>query len=167
MQSCQEGRPLQVPVLKELLSAMGIQIIDYNGASPYAKTVTANKVKQVCEDFQDTVMKCTGTTTQKAAVYSDALMSYASPQTGEAVNIYRAVNYSEGNPLYVIKGLDADGNEFEEMVDASKINQWKITKRWVIGILIWQWISGYRACYSMQRREKYYEHESRWITFTV
>ena len=101
---------------------MGIQIIDYNGASPYAKTVIANKVKQVCEDFQDTVMKCTGTTTQKAAVYSDALMSYASPQTGESVNIYRAVNYSEGNPLYVIKGLDADGNEFEEMVDASKIN---------------------------------------------
>ena len=40
----------------------------------------------------------------------------------ESVNIYRAVNYSEGNPLYVIKGLDADGNEFEEMVDASKIN---------------------------------------------
>ena len=40
----------------------------------------------------------------------------------ESVNIYRAVNYSECNPLYVIKGLDADGNEFEEMVDASKIN---------------------------------------------
>ena len=101
---------------------MGIQIIDYNGASPYAKTGITNKVKQAGGDFQNTVMKCTGTTTQKATLYSDALMSYASPQTGESVNIYKAMNYSEENPLYVIKGLDAEGNEFEEMVDASKIN---------------------------------------------
>ena len=101
---------------------MGIQIIDYNGTSPYTKTGTTNKVQQTGGDFQNTVMKCTGTTTQKAALYSDALMSYASPQTGESVNIYKAVNYSEDNPLYVIKGLDVDGNEFEEMVDASKIN---------------------------------------------
>lgn len=67
-------------------------------------------------------MKCTGTTTQKTALYSDALMSYASPQTGESVNIYKTMNYSEENPLYVIKGLNAEGDEFEEMVDASKIN---------------------------------------------
>ncbi len=101
---------------------MGIQIIDYNGTSPYAKTGTTNKVQQTGGDFQNTVMKCTRTTTQKTALYSDALMSYASPQTGESVNIYKAMNYSEENSLYVIKGLDAEGNEFEEMVDASKIN---------------------------------------------
>lgn len=80
------------------------------------------KVQQAGGDFQNTVMKCTGTTTQKTALYSDALMSYASPQTGESVNIYKAANYSEDNPLYVIKGLDIDGNEFEETVEASKIN---------------------------------------------
>ncbi len=101
---------------------MGIQIIDYNGASPYEKTGNVNKVQQSSGDFQNTVMKCTGTTMQETALYSDALMSYASPQTGESVNIYKAMNYSEDNPLYVIKGLDVDGNEFEEMVDASKIN---------------------------------------------
>ena len=101
---------------------MGIQMIDYNGTSPYAKTGTTNKVQQTGGDFQNTVMKCTGTTTQKTALYSDALMSHASPQTGESVNIYKAVDYSEDNPQYVIKGLDADNNEFEEMVDASKIN---------------------------------------------
>ena len=101
---------------------MSIQIIDYNGVSPYAKTDTTNKVQQAGGDFQNTVMKCTGTTTQKAALYSDALMSYASPQTGESVNIYKAENYSEDNPLYVMRGLDANGNEFEEMVDASTIN---------------------------------------------
>ena len=101
---------------------MGIQIIDYNGASPYAKTGTTNKVQQAGGDFQNTVIKCTRATTQETALYSDVLMSYASPQTGESVNIYKAMNYSEDNPLYVIKGLDADGNEFEETVDASKIN---------------------------------------------
>lgn len=101
---------------------MSIKIIDYNGVNPYAKTGGAAKTEATEENFQKTVMKCTGTTTQKTALYSDALMSYASPQTGESVNIYKAVNYSEDKPLYVIKGLDADGNEFEEMVDASKIN---------------------------------------------
>ena len=101
---------------------MGIQMIDYNGTSPYAKTGTTNKVQQTGGDFTNVVMKCTGTTTSKTALYSDALMSYASPQTGESVNIYKAMNYSEENPMYVIKGLDAEGNEFEEMVDASKIN---------------------------------------------
>ena len=101
---------------------MGIQIIDYNGASPYEKNGNVNKVQQSSGDFQNTVMKCTGTTTQETALYSDALMSYASPQTGESVNIYKAEGYSKDNPVYVIKGLDANGNEFEEMVDASKIN---------------------------------------------
>lgn len=32
------------------------------------------------------------------------------------------IGYSQDNPVYVIKGLDAEGNEFEEMVDASEIN---------------------------------------------
>lgn len=101
---------------------MGIQIIDYNGGSPYAKTGTLPKVQKAGGDFLNTVMKCTETTTQETTLYSDALMSYASPQTGECVNIYKAVNYSEDNQIYVIKGMDADDNEFEEMVDASKIN---------------------------------------------
>ena len=57
-----------------------------------------------------------------AVLRQDALMSYASPQTGESVNIYRTDDYSENNPIYIIKGIDADGNEFEKEIDASKIN---------------------------------------------
>lgn len=102
---------------------MSIEIVDYNGVSPYAQTNNSTaKAEQAGRDFQKQVMKCTGTTTQEAALYSDALMSYASPQTGESVNIYKADNYSVENPLYIIKGLDANGNEFEKMIDASKIN---------------------------------------------
>ncbi len=102
---------------------MSIKIVDYNGVNPYAQAESSTaKAGQTSSDFQKKVMKCTGTTTQKAALYSDALMSYASPQTGESVNIYKADNYSAENPLYIIKGLDANGNEFEEMIDAGKIN---------------------------------------------
>ncbi len=67
------------------------------------------------------VMKCVAAGGHKVSLCQDALMSYASPQTGESVNIYKAENYSAENPLYVIKGLDADGNAFEEVIDAGKI----------------------------------------------
>lgn len=49
-------------------------------------------------------------------------MSYASPRTGESVNIYRAENYSKENPVYILKGLDASGNPFEREVDAGRID---------------------------------------------
>ena len=67
--------------------------------------------------FSQNVMKCVASGDQKAI-----LMSYASPQTGESVNIYRSDSYTEDHPIYIIKGLDADGNAYEQEVDASKIN---------------------------------------------
>ena len=72
--------------------------------------------------FSQNVMKCVAGGDQKAMLCQDALMSYASPQTGESVNIYRSDSYTEDNPIYIIKGLDADGNAYEQEVDASKIN---------------------------------------------
>lgn len=72
--------------------------------------------------FSQNVMKCVASGDQKAMLCQDALMSYASPQTGESVNIYRSDSYTEDNPIYIIKGLDADGNAYEQEVDASKIN---------------------------------------------
>lgn len=101
---------------------MSIKIIDYNGVDPYAKTAGVTKTEVAEADFQKKVMKCTGTTTQETALYSDALMSYASPQTGESVSIYKPDCYSKDNPIYVVKGINANGNEFEEIVDARKIN---------------------------------------------
>ena len=72
--------------------------------------------------FPKNVMKCVASGEQKVMLCQDALMSYASPQTGESVNIYRSDSYTEDNPIYIIKGLDADGNAYEQEVDASKIN---------------------------------------------
>ena len=72
--------------------------------------------------FSKNVMKCVAIGDKKAMLCQDALMSYASPQTGESVNIYRSDSYTVDNPIYIMKGLDADGNAYEQEVDASKIN---------------------------------------------
>ena len=52
----------------------------------------------------------------------DALFSIYDAQTGESANVYRADDYSEENPLYLIKGMDKNGNEYEQTVDVSKVN---------------------------------------------
>ncbi len=90
-----------------------------NQRTQTSRTANAEKTD---EQFSKQVMKCVSAGGQKVLLCSDALMSYASPQTGESVNIYKSESYSAKQPLYTIKGLDADGNEFEETIDASKIN---------------------------------------------
>lgn len=72
--------------------------------------------------FAENVMKCVASGNRECMLCPNALMSYASPQTGESVNIYRADNYSEDNKVYIIKGLDANGEAYEQEVDAGKIN---------------------------------------------
>lgn len=90
----------------------------------YNPTSSATKTTKTGDDveFSKGVLSCVSAGGQKTMLCSDALMSYASPQTGESVNIYKADNYSEDNPIYLLKGLDAKGNAFEQEVDASKIN---------------------------------------------
>lgn len=85
---------------------------------------SATKTTKAGEDveFSKGVITCVSAGNQKSMICSDALMAYASPQTGESVNIYKADCYSEDNPIYLLKGLDAEGHAFEQEVDASKIN---------------------------------------------
>lgn len=51
-----------------------------------------------------------------------ALFSIYDVKTGESANVYRADDYSEENPLYIVKGMDKNGNEYEQTVDVSKVN---------------------------------------------
>jgi hypothetical protein len=99
---------------------MSVGLINGMGANPYTQTSHTAKTGKTNKELG--VMKCVSAGGQKVSLCSDALMSYASPQTGESINIYKAENYSADNPLYLIKGLDANGNEFEQEIDASKIN---------------------------------------------
>lgn len=102
------------------------QNISVQGAQ--AAQANANTARQMAgtpqtgADFSKKVMTCVSASGQKVMLRSDALMSYASPQTGESVNIYRAEAYTKDNPVYVVKGLDAAGKEFSYEVDAAKID---------------------------------------------
>ena len=95
---------------------MSVGLINGMGANPYTQTSHTAKTGKTNKELG--VMKCVSAGGQKVSLCSDALMSYASPQTGESINIYKAENYSADNPLYLIKGLDANGNEFEQEIDA-------------------------------------------------
>lgn len=44
----------------------------------------------------------------------DALFSIYDAKTGESANVYRVDDYSEDNPVYLVKGTDINGNEYEQ-----------------------------------------------------
>lgn len=52
----------------------------------------------------------------------NALISTCHAQTGESANVYRAKDYSEENPLYLVKGTDKNGNPYEKTVDVRTVN---------------------------------------------
>jgi len=37
-------------------------------------------------------------------------------------NVYRADDYSDDNPVYLVKGIDKNGKKYEQTVDVSKVN---------------------------------------------
>ena len=90
----------------------------------YPTGYTNNKTFKTGDEvqFSKNVMACVAGGGKKVMLCSDAVMSYASPQTGESVNIYRANHYSKENPIYIIKGIDANGNAYEQEIDAGKID---------------------------------------------
>lgn len=101
---------------------LNLNVVKSTGVNPWQQRTDAERTEAAKEEFKQKVMTCVSAGGQKCMLRSDALMSYASPQTGESVNIYRADNYSRENPIYRINGLDAEGNEFWKEIDASKIN---------------------------------------------
>ena len=49
---------------------------------------------------------------------NEPLMAFSNPETGESIEIHRSDVYAEDNPLYVLKGKNADGEDFERTVHA-------------------------------------------------
>lgn len=103
---------------------MSMEIGKVNTGAVYDNT---QKAKQTADTagkttYSQQVMKCTGCGTQKAMLCRDALFSMASFVTGESVNVYKADDFSEDNPVYLVKGLDSEGNEYEQMINANEVN---------------------------------------------
>lgn len=55
-------------------------------------------------------------------VCSDALFSICHVPTGETANVYKAYNYSEDNPVYVVKGKDKNGNDYEQEINVNEVD---------------------------------------------
>lgn len=102
---------------------MNIEFFNGIGTNLYTQTNPIPKVEKVSKEFQNKVFQQhIIVESEKKVTSSDILMSYVSPQTGEAVNIYKSKRYSKNNPVYLIKGLDVDGNKFEQEIDANLVN---------------------------------------------
>ena len=50
----------------------------------------------------------------------DAVFSIHHVKTGESANVYRADGFSEDNPVYLVKGTDKNGNEYEQKSEAKR-----------------------------------------------
>ena len=72
-------------------------------------------------DFSASVKVASGTT-NIVNIDSNALFSICHVKTGESANVYKADDYSKDNPVYLVKGIDKDGNKYEQTVDVSKVN---------------------------------------------
>lgn len=58
----------------------------------------------------------------KVLLDPEALFSTYHVLSGESLNIYRAEGFSDKNPIYIVKGTDRNGNEYEDEIDVSKVN---------------------------------------------
>lgn len=107
--------------------AMGIGGI-YPDMAYKNRTVEEQKTRQAETEetkgtsFSDNVLTCTSVGGKKAMLCQDALFSMASFVTGESVNVYKAEGFSETNPVYLVKGIDSKGNEYEKTINADEVN---------------------------------------------
>ena len=76
---------------------MSVGAVNSAGVNPWQQRSETERTEKGKEGFEKKVMTCVSAGGKKCMLRSDALMSYASPQTGESVNIYRADNYSKEN----------------------------------------------------------------------
>lgn len=89
------------------------------GAAGYPAWQGARKAENNAKGDFGTNVKATGNVVH---ITPDALFSIYDAKTGESANVYRADDYSEENPLYIVKGMDKNGNEYEQTVDVSKVS---------------------------------------------
>ena len=89
------------------------------GVAGYPAWQGARKAENNAKGDFGTNVKATGNIVH---ITPDALFSIYDAKTGESANVYRADDYSEDNPLYIVKGMDKNGNEYEQTVDVSKVN---------------------------------------------
>ncbi len=99
------------------MEVKSISYIDCTNA--YENIISSTEKNQ--QDFNE-VLTVTTAGGKRTMLCKGALFSMGCAATGESGNVYRAENYSEEMPLYLVKGIDENGEEYEQIIDASKIN---------------------------------------------
>jgi len=99
------------------MSVSGIGTIGY----PIAGYGT-RKAGSSTQDYFGANVKEVSSTKNVINIDPDALFSIHHVKTGESANVYRADDYSKDNPVYLVKGIDKNGNRYEQTVDVSKVN---------------------------------------------
>lgn len=103
---------------------MSMEIGRVNNGAVYGNTGKTNKTANTDAEtiYSQQTMKCTACGDKKTMLCRDALFSMASFVTGESVNVYKAEEFSEENPVYLVKGVDSKGNEYEQTINANEVN---------------------------------------------
>lgn len=99
------------------MSINGIKMAGYPAQYEAKKAPDGEKT-----DFEEHIGRAVKSTSNVVNIDSDALFSICHVPTGETANVYRADDYSEDNPLYLVKGIDKNGNEYEQTIDVRKVN---------------------------------------------
>ena len=61
---------------------------------------------------------------------NEPLVSFSNPETGESVEIHRSDVYSDDNPLYILKGKTAEGEEFFQCLKHYATSPSSLTLMW-------------------------------------
>ncbi len=97
-------------------------IVNEIGTTEYPAWYRTGKAESnVKGDFGASVKEMSATQ-NVVHITPDALFSIYDAKTGESANVYRADNYSEDNPLYLVKGMDKNGKEYEQTIDVSNVS---------------------------------------------
>lgn len=86
------------------------QVIKEEQEKLYEDEISNEQVKLLLEDKSDIKLD------------SDALFSICHVPTGETANVYKAESYSVENPVYIVKGKDINGNDYEQEINVNEID---------------------------------------------
>lgn len=85
-------------------------------------TTTSEGKRKNTTAFLTSVERTAASGKNKIYLDQNALFSIAHAQTGETANVYRAEGYSKENPVYLVKGTDQNGREYEQLISANEIH---------------------------------------------
>lgn len=90
-------------------------------ANSYNTNVNPNYYKNL-QNLTNRPAQSMNVNSRSVSLSIDALFSCGSPITGQTASVYRDESYTKDNPVMLVKGVDSQGNEYEERVNLKEVN---------------------------------------------